>query len=131
MFEGFSIPPPDNAGDGEPLKLRDLIAHVVTAEVSAFEKRQERRRLDRVLSPKQIEQGESRGKISPEARDPKLPSPKEVDPLAAVQTALEAFTDGLYLVVIDGEEYRDLDQIVRLAADSRLTFIRLTFLAGA
>jgi hypothetical protein len=54
-----------------------------------------------------------------------------VDRTAAVQTALEAFIDGLYLVVIDGEEYRDLEQIVRLTDESKLTFIRLTFLAGA
>jgi hypothetical protein len=99
--------------------------------VSAFEKRQEKRRLDRVLSPRDMETGEAKGKISPEGRDPKLPPPKPVDRAAAVQTALEAFVDGLYLVVIDGDEYRDLEQIVRLTDESKLTFIRLTFLAGA
>ena len=46
-------------------------------------------------------------------------------------TALEAFIDGLYLVVIDGLEYRDLDAIVHLEPESRITFLRLTFLAGA
>jgi hypothetical protein len=131
LFDGFSVPPPSDVGDGEPLKLRDLIQHVVLNEVAAFEKRQQARRLDRVLSPRQLEVGEAKGKISPEGRDPNLPPPKPVDSSAAVETALEAFIDGLYLVVIDGEEYRDLEQIVRLSADSKLTFIRLTFLAGA
>ena len=131
LFDGFSVPPPQDRGDYEPLKLRDLIAHVVINELSAFEKRQEARRLDRVLSPKQIETGKARGKISPEGRDPKLPPPPKVDAADAVQTALEAFVDGLYLVVIDEREYRDLDEIVKLTPDSRLTFIRLTFLAGA
>jgi hypothetical protein len=132
LFEGFSVPPPDNfSGDGEPYKLRDLIEHVVRSEVTAFEKRREGRRLDRVLSPAQIQSGETRSKINPEARGPAHDKAASVDPLTAVQTAIEAFTDGLYLVVIDGEEYRDVDQIVRLTPDSKLTFIRLTFLAGA
>jgi hypothetical protein len=131
LFDGFSVPPPDNLDGGEPLKLRDLIEHVVLNEVSAFEKRQEKRRLDRVLSPRDMETGEAKGKINPEGRDPKLAPPKPVDRAAAVQAALEAFIDGLYLVVIDGDEYRDLEQIVRITDQSKLTFIRLTFLAGA
>ena len=51
--------------------------------------------------------------------------------IAAIATALEAFVDGLYLVVIDDVGYTDLDAIVSLKPDSRVTFIRLTFLAGA
>lgn len=131
LFEDFSIPPPPDLGDGGPLTLRDLIAHVVAAEAAAFDKRQAARRLDRVLSPRQIERGVEKGRISPEGRDPKLRPPPPVDVPAAVATALEAFTDGLYLVVIDGMEYRELDAIVRLSSDSRITFLRLTFLAGA
>ena len=122
-FDGFSVPPPEDLGDGGPLKLRDLIEHVVVNEVAAFEKRQEARRLDRVLSPRQIDEGETRGRISPEGRDAKLPAPKPVDVSSAIQTAIDAFVDGMYLVVIDGQEYRDLDQIVQLTPDSKLTFI--------
>jgi hypothetical protein len=131
LFEDFSIPPPDDVGDGGPLTLRDLITHIVKKEVAAFEQRQETRRLDRVLSSRQIEQAAERGKISPEGRDPKHASKTKVDVECAIATALEAFVDGLYLVVIDGAEYRDLDAIVHLTDDSRVTFVRLTFLAGA
>ena len=131
LFDGFSVPPPEDRGDRGPLKLRDLIEHVVINEVAAFEKRREARLLDRVLSPRQIDEGEVRGKISPEGRGSKLPPQKPIDTASAVQTALEAFIDGLYLVVIDEQEYRDLDEIVHLTPDSKLTFIRLTFLAGA
>src|SRR6185503_8133115 len=90
LFADFSVPPPanDRGGDGGPLKLRDLIAHVVRQEVEAFEKRQEARRLDRVLSPAAIQRGEAKGKISPEGRDPKLPPAKKVDPEAAVEVAI-------------------------------------------
>lgn len=130
MFEDFSIPPPDDVGGGGPLTLRDLITHIVCTEVAAFEERRHVRRLDRVLSPTQIERGAAGGKISPEGRDPQRPL-AAVDVEAAVATALEAFTDGLYLVIIDDLEYRDLDAIVRMGTDSRITFLRLTFLAGA
>ena len=131
LFEDYSIPPPGDIGDGGPLTLRDLITHVVHQEVAAFEKRQEARRLDRVLSPGQIADGVERGKFSAEGRDPKLGPPPDVDVRSAVAVALEGFVDGLYLVAIDDVEYRDLEAIVRLDADSRVTFIRLTFLAGA
>lgn len=131
LFEGFSVPPPGDVADGgEPLKLRALIAYVVQNEVALFQQRREARRLDRVLSPRQISRGESRGRVAPEGR-PRAKDEKPVDSDAAVEAALQAFGDGLYLVVIDGDEYRDLDQIVKLTPDSRLTFIRLIFLAGA
>jgi hypothetical protein len=131
LFEDFSVPPPRNVGDGGgPLTLRTLITHVVIREVEAFQKRQQTRRLDIVLSSRDIERGEQKGKIGPEGRDPKH-IPAEVDVEVAIATALEAFVDGLYLVVIDEAEYTHLDAIVNLKPDSLVTFIRLTFLAGA
>jgi hypothetical protein len=48
----------------------------------------------------------------------------------AVATALQAFEDGIFLVVIDEQEQRTLDQEVFVQPDSRLTFIRLSMLAG-
>ena len=79
LFEDFSVPPPRDVGDGGgPLTLRTLITHVVSSEVQAFQKRQHARRLDRVLSLREVERGEQKGKISPEGRDPKH-SPAEVD----------------------------------------------------
>ena len=132
LVEDYAVPPPADLGDGGPLKLRDLIEHVVRQEVAAFDRREGARRLDRVLSPRQIEQGVERGKISPEGRDAKLaPAGPPVDADAAVDIALTAFFDGLYLVIIDELEYRDLDEFVRLEPESRVTFLRLTFLAGA
>jgi hypothetical protein len=131
LFADFSLPPPAPLLDGgEPLRLRDLIEHTVRVEVAAYEKRQEARRLDRVLSASEIAEAAERGKINPEGRDPKHEQ-RPVDVEAAAQTALEAFEDGLYLVIIDEVEYRELDAIISLTEDSRVTFVRLTFLAGA
>jgi hypothetical protein len=56
---------------------------------------------------------------------------QDVNPGDAVATALQAFEDGIYLVILDGEEQRDLDREVHLQPDSRLVFVRLVMLAGA
>jgi hypothetical protein len=49
---------------------------------------------------------------------------------ASIATALQAFEDELYLVLIDGEEQRELDRQIYLQPDSRVTFLRLAMLAG-
>lgn len=127
IFEGWSVPPPPDAeGDGG-LTLRHLIAHIVRQEVTAFRQRAEGRRLDRVLSAAQVEGQAATGRVAPEGRKVKA----DVNEDGAIGTALQAFEDGLYLVVIDGEEHRELDRQIFLKPDSRLTFVRLTLLAGA
>lgn len=128
LFADFSVPlPPDDFGGGEGLTLRELITLIVAAEVRAYEQRREERRLDRVFTAARIEGDLQRGRVSPEGRA-SPPAPPEEEAVAA---ALLAFEDGLYIVAIDGEEKRELDAQVFLRADSRVTFIRLVFLAGA
>jgi hypothetical protein len=56
--------------------------------------------------------------------------PQNVDVDDAIASALVAFEDGLYLVIVDEKQYKDLDEAVFLTADSRLTFVRLTMLSG-
>ncbi len=138
LFADFSVPiepddfvPVDGGGhhnndDGGPT-LRDLLVKIVRVEVTAYEARREARRLDRVLSRAQIESQAATGRVSPEGRE----SPPAPDAESAVATALAGFEDGLYLVAIDGREIRSLDERVFLTSDSRVTFIRLVFLAGA
>jgi hypothetical protein len=128
LFADFSVPlPPDDFGGGEGLTLRDLISLIVAAEVRAYEQRREERRLDRVFTADRIERDLERGRVSPEGRE-SAPVPPEDE---AIATALLAFEDGLYIVAIDGKEHRELDAPVLLSAQSRITFIRLVFLAGA
>jgi len=127
LFADWSIPFPPDWGDGDHLTLRELITRIVIDEVTAFKDRQEERRLARALSVSEIEESMERGKIDSGGRE----LDQDVDEETAVATALEAFEDGLYLVVIDGEEQRDLDAQVFLKPDSRVTFVRLVFLAGA
>jgi hypothetical protein len=126
LFADWSIPFPPDLGHGGSLTLRDLIGRVVRAEVDAFKERQQERRLFRALSERQIQEGAGKGKIEMggSALDQK------VDPDEAVATALEAFEDGLYLVVLDEQEQRSLGAQVYLQPDSKVAFVRLVMLAG-
>ena len=126
LFDDFSIPFPPGVGDGG-LTLRELITRIVIAEVEAFRNRQETRRLTRVMSASQIDEAAAKGKIDAGPSDLN----QKVDEGDAVATALQAFEDGLYLVIIDGNEQRDLDAQVFIQPDSKITFVRLVFLAGA
>lgn len=126
LFADWSIPFPPELGDGGSLTLRDLIGQVVRAEVEAFRKRQEERRLFRALTERQVQEGAAKGKIEMGGSD----LHQKVDADEAVATALEAFEDGLYLVVIDEQEQRSLDAQVFLQPDSTVAFVRLVMLAG-
>jgi hypothetical protein len=127
LFADWSVPPPDNLGDGGDVTLRDVIEHVVRAEVAAFQQRQSDRQVLRALTARQIEAAVEAGKV--EMGESEVPA-QEVDPDEAVAVALQAFEDGLFLVVIDEQPQRELDRQVFLRPDSSITFVRLTLLAG-
>ena len=121
------LPPEWSPERGEPLTLREVITRIVLQEVESFRQRQQQRRLVRILTEQQIEEGLAKGRV--EAGGSNLD--QRVDPEIAVATALQAFEDGIYLVILDGEEQRDLDREVNVHAGSHLVFVRLTLLAGA
>lgn len=129
-LDDWSIPTPpsDHDGDGdEGITLRRLIEGIVRTEVRAFEQRERARRFVRVLSDTEIAESAARGRVDPGGRPPTGP----VDEDMAVSAALQGFEDGLYLVVLDGVEQRDLERRLYLTDQSRVVFLRLTFLAGA
>ena len=128
-LDRWSVPPEPLLGDDgdDGLTLRELIIRVVGAEVRAFERREQARRLVRVLSNTEIAEAAARGKVDSGGR----PRGDPVNEDAAIGAALQGFEDGLYLVILDGVEQRSLDAQVYLKQDSQLVFLRLTFLAGA
>jgi hypothetical protein len=128
LLPSWQLPtPPEPAAREEPLTLRALITRIVHEEVAAFRRRQADRRFVRVLSERQLSEGALAGRIDPAAHD----HADKVDVAAAIATALVGFEDGLYLVVIDGTEHRDLDAQVVLGPDTVVTFLRLVMLSGA
>ena len=127
LVPDWQVPwPPEEHDSGEPVTLRQLIARIVRQEVAAFQGRQADRRMVRLLTERQIADGLARGRVEAGGRD----LSQRVDPDEAVGTALQAFEDGLYLVMLDGEEQRELDRQIFLQAESRVIFIRLVMLAG-
>lgn len=128
LLTDWSIPfPPDSRDGREPLTLRSLITRVVLAEVDAFRTRQSEQRFIQLLTKRQIDEGASQGKIVSGQRE--IPC-QRVDGELAVGAALQAFEDGLYLVAVDGRQESHLDRQVYVGPGSRVTFIRLTLLAG-
>lgn len=127
LFADWSIPFPPEWGGGGGQTLRDVISRVVRAEVDAFRERQTARQVFRALTTREIAEGAERGKIESGGCEVPL---QEVEADQAVAVACQAFEDGMFLVVIDGEDYRELDRPVYLHADSLITFVRLTLLAG-
>jgi hypothetical protein len=123
LFADFSIPAPPLIGE---ITLRMLLEHVVRQEVAAFQARQADRRLLQALSATQIEEGLAQGKVSTGGST----LDQKVDVEQAVATVIEAFQDGLFLVVLDEAEVKELDTKVTLTESSRLTFVRLALLAG-
>lgn len=124
----WSIPSDVFAEDGDSsLTLREFLERVVRHEVAAFHEREEARRFVRVLSKAEIEADAERGKVAPGRVDRDA---QHVDVEAAIATALQAFEDGLYLVLIDGAEQRDLEAQIYITTATRVVFLRLAFLAG-
>jgi len=127
LVPDWQVPwPPAEHDIGEPLTLRALITRIVFQEVAAFEQRQEAKQRVRILTERELETGLARGKVDAGGRN----LHQDVNPEEAVGTALQAFEDGLYLVLLDGEEQRELDRQIFLQADSQLVFVRLVMLAG-
>jgi len=118
--------PPEEQQGGEPITLRALITRIVLNEVDAFKKRQQDQKLVRILTERQIEDGLEKGRVDSGGRN----LHQNVNADEAVGTALQAFEDGLYLVILDGEEQRELDREVFVHPESHLVFVRLVMLAG-
>lgn len=125
IFANWELLLPEQV-EQSPLTLRDLLTQIVLAEVTGFAARQSQRRLMQVLSPTQIQSGVEQGKVDSGGSDLE----QVVDPERAVETALQAFTDGLYFVFSDDQQQENLDNVVTLHPDSQLLFLRLVPLVG-
>ena len=106
--------------------LAELLTQIVTAEVNGFQLRQADRRMTKVLGLVDIEAGVAVGKVSSGGSE----LDQVVDLQRSVETALQAFEDGFYLVFIDDEQQEDLQATVALTSSSELLFLRLTPLVG-
>ncbi len=79
-----------------------------------------------VYSEEEIENKATSGKIDFGF----LKNDKKTSEKKAVETALQAFCDGLVAVFIDGERYENIEDKISLTGEETITFVKLTMLTG-
>lgn len=106
--------------------VRELIAAFVHAEVERFNDKDTELPLLTLMSAEDIDREAKTGKVAFRRiwKDVKANETK------AVETALAAFEDGLFRVLMDEEELTNLDSEIAIKEGAVFTFIRLTFLSG-
>lgn len=102
----------------ERLTVAELIRTRVEAEVRAHHASS---------SPKPY-----RGLVQPERHEQRLNTthPKRIDPEKQVEVALDAFSRGRVLLLVDDRQVTELADEVVLAPGSAVTFLKLTPLVG-
>lgn len=109
-----------------PQNVRQLIEEMVMSCVKAYNERMEASELLRCLSKNEIEDRAAAGKIGFDINY----GEKKADTKQAVENALQSFEDGIYRIFLDDGELTDLDAAVHITEETKLTFVRLTMLAG-
>ena len=107
--------------------LRQLLTAVVQKEVAQYNSKQAEAQLIPFLTQQELDDQSKIGKVSFGT----IYSDKKADPSKAVANAIQCWEDGLVRVFMNEEELTDLDAPLTIEAQSVLTFIRLTFLAGS
>lgn len=106
--------------------VRDLLVYMVSYCVREYNERQENRELLRVMSSEKIEDKVITGKID----FGKIYSDKKPDNEEAVANAIQSFEDGVIVLFMDGKKMERLEEKITVGADTELTFVKLTMLAG-
>lgn len=107
--------------------LRQLLSTVVQKEVAQYNSKETEAQLIPFLTKQELDDQAKIGKVSFGT----IYSDKKADPVKAVTNAIQCWEDGLVRVLMNEEELTDLDAPLTIEAQSVLTFIRLTFLAGS
>ncbi len=106
--------------------LKELIQRIVTLEVEAFLQRQTDNQFLRVLTETELLEAAESGKISLGGQEYK----QEVNTDEAIQTAIQAFEDGLYYAFYGDNQIERLTDTVNLEYNQEIMFLRLVALAG-
>ncbi len=106
--------------------LQELIERIVTLEVNAFRERQADNQFLRVLTESQLLEASETGKISLGGQEFR----QEVNVDDAIQTAIQAFQDGLYYVFSGETQIEYLTDVVNLELRQDIMFLRLVALVG-
>ena len=106
--------------------LTELLTRIVTLEVNAFRERQADNQFLRVLTETQLLEAADTGKINLGGQE----FTQEVNTDEAIQTAIQAFQDGLYYVFNGETQIEYLTDVVNLELHQDIMFLRLVALVG-
>lgn len=120
-----SVEPTPFEIEGIPTTAEELVTACVRSCVAAYNSRIDDRE-PRWISDEHFAAMAAAGKMAFG-----LPfSDKKADANEAVQTALQAFDDGLFRAFVGETELESRKQAIKIGENSEVTFIRLTMLAG-
>lgn len=112
--------------DGSPKNVEELIRAVTAACVRDYNSRMESSELIRCMTREEIEERAEAGKIGFGVNY----GEKQADLPQAVDNALQSFEDGIYRIFLNDRPLERLDEAITITEADRLTFVRLTMLAG-
>lgn len=120
----------------QQLTVSKLIRETVSEQIErmladlGYQTEQVQRGLDRrYLTQSEVSQQAGDGKISLPVT-PRSERPPSISKEGEIKKAREAFLAGVYMIVVDGHQAEQLDEVLTLKPDSKVTFIRLMPLRG-
>ena len=109
-----------------PHTFRELIEESVKSCISAYKARANNAKNPTPLTDEQFDGMREIGKFAFGVHY----NENEIDEAKAIQTAIDAVTDGLVRVFNGNDEITDLDAEIEIAEGDVFTFVRLTMLSG-
>lgn len=109
-----------------PRTFRELIEESVKSCISAYKARANNAKNPTPLTDEQFDGMREIGKFAFGVHY----NENETDEAKAIQTAIDAVTDGLVRVFRGNDEITDLDAEIEIAEGDVFTFVRLTMLSG-
>lgn len=109
----------------QPDTLRALLTEVIKLNVHQFHSKETEQPIVSYLTGKEIEDQAVSGKVGFGTT-----YNNKTDVVEAIQTGIQAFEDGLFLVFLNDEEGKELDAPLTINDGDEVVFIRLTMLAG-
>lgn len=112
--------------ENRPKTVRQLIEETVKTCVKDYKERREGQELLKGLTKEEIEDQAAAGKVSFGVNY----GERDADLEEALSNALQSYEDGIYRIFIEDEEAGALDAPAFITEETKLTFVRLTMLAG-
>ena len=109
-----------------PRTFRELIEESVISCISAYKARANNAKNPAPLTDEQFDGMREIGKFAFGVHY----NENEIDEAKAIETAIDAVTDGLVRVFKGNDEITDLDAEIEIAEGDVFTFVRLTMLSG-